>query len=269
MAESTNGVIHLPRNKQSIANQLLLEHCSVAYQPMQLVNSRRFIGVEIFARWSHPHYGELSAPELIELAEERGIIDELTVRILQQALPEFKLLCEHDANLSLSVNVSPASFQHPSFLTVLIEQCKQHGIHPNQLILEFPESVVFNQINHFIGLLEKFRKAGFKVALDDFGTADATATTLAQMHLHQIKVDISVIANIHSSKEAEFLAKAVMRLAHQTGVLVTAEGIEDIATLNTVAELGFDIIQGFQISRPLTIAELCTWVAENKNPQTA
>lgn len=269
MAESTNGVIYLPRNNRNIANELLLNHCSVAYQPMQLANSRRFIGVEIFARWSHPHHGELSAPEFIELAEERGIIDELTVRILQQALPEFKLLCEQHADLCLSVNVSPISFKHPHFLNVLTELCEQHGIHPSQLILELPESVVLSRIDHFIELLEKFRKAGFKVALDDFGTADATAMVIAQMHLHQIKVDISVIAAIHTSKEAEFLAKAAMRLAHQTGVLVTAEGVEDLATLATVAEIGFDIIQGFQISKPLSTQELFTWVAANQNPQIA
>ncbi|WP_157981228.1 EAL domain-containing protein [Aliidiomarina iranensis] len=261
MPESAK-VLNMPIAKRHLSAELLQEQFSVAYQPRQLTSSRRIVGLEIFARWEHPKYGFIPPADFIHIAEQRDIIDQLTLQILHQALPEFKRLLKQRPELSLSVNISPLSFQHPNFLTSLINICNDYQVAPSQIILDFSESVISDDIDGFIGLIKTFRVAGFKIALDDFGTGNVTATVVERLHLHELKVDISVTQQLTLSKESEFLAKAALRLARQTGALTTAEGVETEETLELVSELGFDIIQGYQISKPMFIDELNAWLRE-------
>lgn len=260
MKSEQTKILTMPIAKKHLSAELLQEQFSVAYQPRQLATSRRLVGLEIFARWQHPKYGFIPPSDFIHIAEKRDVIDQLTLQILHQALPEFKRMLANRPDLTLSINISPKSFQHSNFLSAMINICSDYQIQPNQIILDFPEYVVSNQMEEFVELIKQFRKAGFKIALDDFGTGNATSLVIERLHLHEIKVDISVTQQLTLSKESEFLAKAAIRLARQTGTLTTAEGVENEETLDIVAEMGFDIVQGFQISKPMFIDELNAWL---------
>ncbi|RUO38219.1 hypothetical protein CWE13_00790 [Aliidiomarina shirensis] len=262
MTSEQTKILTMPIAKKHLSADLLQEQFSVAYQPRQLATSRRIVGLEIFARWEHPKYGFIPPADFIHIAEKRDVIDQLTLQILHQALPEFKRLLLQRPALTLSVNISPLSFKHSNFLDSLIAICEDYGISPNQIILDFSEAVVSDDIDTFIDLIKQFRVAGFKIALDDFGTGDTTSVIIERLHLHEIKVDISVTQQLTLSKESEFLVKAAIRLAQQTGALTTAEGVENEETLDIVAEMGFDMVQGFQISKPMFIDELNAWLKE-------
>lgn len=253
-------ILTMPIAKKHLSAELLQEQFSVAYQPRQSTTSRKLVGVEIFARWQHPKYGFIPPADFILIAEQRDVIDQLTLQILHQALPEFKRLLVQTPDLTLSVNISPLSFQHSNFLNSLCSICDDYKVPTSQVILDFPEAIVCDDIELFSDLIKQFRHAGFKIALDDFGTGNATSTVIERLHLHELKIDISVTQQLTLSKESEFLAKAAIRLAQQTGTLTTAEGVENEETLDIVAEMGFDIVQGFQISKPMFIDEFNAWL---------
>lgn len=273
MASAEGNVVHLQRSITTITNTLLYQHCSLVFQPRQLVVSKRLLGVEALLRWQHPVYGEINATNIIKLAEKRRIIDHFSLYIINLALVEFKQLCNNYAGqpqLTLSVNITPLSLKHPEFLKGLIGLCNEHSIATSQLILDFPEHlVVASDAEKLIDKLSEYRQAGFKLALDDFGTAEATAPIIERLHLHELKVDVQVISAVSQSKEAELLAKAALRLAAHAGILTTAEGVENAATQALIAELGFDIMQGYALCKPLSSQELQAWCHEyqkSRNP---
>lgn len=256
--ETEKKVLSMPQPISRLSEHLLHEQFSVALQPRVNVHTQLLHGFEVFARWQHPQRGYIAPAQFIHIAESQELIDQLTFFVIEQAAPIFKQYNQSHA-LKLSINISPLSFRHPDFLTELLRICEQSGLKPKQLILDFPESVVTDDFQTFSLLLDQFREAGFLVALDDFGTSDATALNIDRMHLHELKLDYTITKAMVKDKESRFLAQSAITVARHGDVLITAECIEDQDTLDLAKRLGVDIVQGYFIGKPMFKEELANW----------
>lgn len=263
MAAKSKGIFNMPLNAEHLRKVLDEHGFEVAFQPRVLVPSGRLTGFEIYARWNHEELGYISPAQFIRLAEKRELIDTLTQEILNAGLPVFARIAKRMPQLTLSVNISPVSFTHSSFLQLLLERCNAYDIAPSQIILEFPELEIYQNMEIFANSLKHYQDAGFRIALDDFGTGESNALMLDKLNLSEIKIDISVIQALKISKEAEFLAKAALKLASQSGVLATAEGVETEEIMSFVEKLGFDMAQGFYIAHPMSASALEAWLEQN------
>lgn len=263
MATHSKGIFNMPLNAEHLRKVLDEHGFEVAFQPRITVPTGRLAGFEIYARWNHEDLGYISPTQFIRLAEKRELIDTLTQEILNAGLPVFAGIVKRMPNLTLSVNISPISFTHSSFLQLLLERCSAYELAPNQIILEFPELEIYQNMEIFANSLKHYQDAGFLIALDDFGTGESNALMLNKLNLSEIKIDISVIQSMKTSKEAEFLAKAALKLASQSGIFATAEGVETEETMSAVQQLGFDMAQGFYIAHPMSASELEAWLEQN------
>lgn len=263
MAAKSKGIFNMPLNAEHLRKVLDQHGFEVAFQPRVIVQTGRLTGFEIYARWNHEELGYISPAQFIHLAEQRELIDTLTKEILDAGLPVFAGIAKRIPHLTLSVNISPVSFTHSSFLQLLLESCAAHDLAPTQIILEFPELEIYQNMEVFADSLKRYQNAGFRIALDDFGTGESNALMLDKLGLSEIKIDISVIQALKTSKEAEFLAKAALKLANQSGVLATAEGVETAEIMDFIKQLGFDMAQGFHIAHPMSATDLEAWLEQH------
>ncbi|WP_194755819.1 EAL domain-containing protein [Aliidiomarina indica] len=265
MAASAKGIFNMPLNAEHLRKVLDEHGFEVAFQPRVIVTTGRLTGFEIYARWNHEELGYISPIEFIQLAKKRELIDTLTQEVLNAGLPVFAEIAKRIPNLSLSVNISPVSFTHSDFLQRLLESCVAFDLAPSQIILEFPELEIYQNMEVFAESLMRYQRAGFRIALDDFGTGESNALMIEKLKLSEIKIDVAVIKAIKTSKEAEFLAKAALKLANQSGILATAEGVETEETMEHIKLLGFDMAQGYYIAHPMSASALEAWLRQHSH----
>lgn len=237
---------------------MLREQFSAALQPRIDLHSKLLCGFEVFARWLHPQYGYIAPSQFIHIAEKQALIDQLTLHVVEQGLSIFQHYNQQH-NLKLSVNISPESFSHPDFFVALHLLCERYQTKPNDIILDFSETVVRDDFAKFSPLLNESHQHGFLMALDDFGVAESTAIDIQRMEIYELKLDHSIVNYLTESKEARDLAQAAIKIANTLGALVTAECIENEATLQQAINLGCDIAQGYYVGPPMFAQELQQW----------
>ena len=236
------------------------EEIEVAYQPKIACATGRLTGFEALARWQHREAGWVPPPQFVALAEDNGLIEQLTDQVMVQALAWFAREV-HDGSLTLSVNLSPLSLTDPRLVYRLTDHCAHAGINPARVVLELTESSRTRDLAMSLKLLTRLRMHGFMLSLDDFGTGYSSMQRLAQLPFSEIKVDRSFVADAAGSEEARMVVKSVVDLGHGLGLTVTAEGVEDQETLELLDALGTDLAQGFHVARPMSADQAVAWAA--------
>lgn len=253
-----DNVVTLPQTASRLSEHLLREQFSAALQPRIDLHSKLLYGFEVFARWQHPQYGYIAPAQFIHIAEKQALIDQLTLHVVEQGLQMFQPYNQQN-NLKLSVNISPVTFSHSDFFIALHSLCERYGIQPQQIILDFSESVVREEFSRFEPLLRQSHEHGFLMALDDFGTAESTAVDIQRMEIHELKLDQSIVKYFTESREARMLAQAAIKIASSLDALVTAECVENKETLDQAVALGCDLAQGYYLGPPMFADELAQW----------
>ena len=230
------------------------------FQPKLDLRSGVSCGVEALVRWEHPVRGLLSPDSFIPLAEKTGLIDVITVEVLDQALGHVKewVLAGHD--LSVSVNVPARSLADTNFPQTVVSALERHGVRPDRLILEITESALIADAVKANEVVRQLRARGVKISIDDFGTGYSSIAHLRDMPPHELKIDRSFVMNMHDNARDEAIVHAVIDLAKHLQLRVVAEGVEDDRALHTLIDLGCHEAQGYHISRPLPAADLAEWL---------
>jgi len=242
---------------------------TVVYQPKILCASGGLAGFEVLARWQHPVHGMIGPDRFIPLAEEAGLVDRLTLQVLDLALAWFipwrRAAAGRDA-LTLSINLSARSLGQPEMVTRLQQHCQRVGLAADLLVFELTETAAMDNPTLALELLTRLRMQGFQLSIDDFGTGYSSMVQLVRLPFSEVKVDRSFVMSVARSEESRAVIRSIVGLGHSLGLRVTAEGVEDETAMAFLRQVGCDEAQGYLIARPMNGAALAAWVAARPDP---
>nr|WP_239140197.1 EAL domain-containing protein [Plantactinospora endophytica] len=221
----------------------------LAFQPVVAVPSVRPVGAEALLRWHHPELGSVGPDEFIPLAEECGMIAKLGAWVLHRACHQLSLWLAAGHDVWLSVNVSPRELHAPEYVVQVAEALRAHRVPPQRLVLEVTEHAVATDLDELIRRLRALRLTGVRIALDDFGAGYSSLGQLRRLPIDILKIDHSLVAGPEPIRPPDGRAFApmvdvVMRLGHQLGLEVIAEGVTNPTELAAVVEAGCRFGQG-------------------------
>ena len=231
------------------------------FQPLCAAATGEVVGVEALARWRHPQRGVLAPAHFLDLAEGAGLLDDLTDVLLAESLRQ--LVSWHAAGhqLHLSVNISPRTLRDPHFPERVAAALRTSGVEAKWLTLEITEHVLVTDATKSIEAMLELRALGCRIAIDDFGTGYSSLSYLKRLPVDELKIDRSFVAMLGKDPQDEIIVRAAIDLAHQFGLSVTAEGVEDELSWQMLAVMTADVVQGYHLSRPLTSEAFVTWLA--------
>lgn len=245
------------------------EELLLAYQPQvrlqgldtdgATVPSSHVYGVEALVRWRHPEIGLIGPGEFIAVAEETGLIVPLGLWVLRTACQQAaRWMREDGVTLRVSVNLSARQARDPALVQNVLNVLAETGLPPHMLELEITESVLMEDIEANIALLEALHMAGISLSIDDFGTGYSSLAYLQRFPIQKLKIDRSFVQRMPGDGEA--IAGAVIAMAHSLKMEVVAEGVEDPEQLALLRRAGCDLGQGYLFSRPQQAEPLMAWL---------
>ncbi|SDO36867.1 bifunctional diguanylate cyclase/phosphodiesterase [Geodermatophilus sp. DSM 45219] len=242
---------------------------SVVFQPIIDARSSDIVSVETLVRWAHPRYGSVAPDEFIHLAEQIGRIGPLTDHVLDLALARCRRWLDQDIALSVAVNLSARCLTEPDLVDRVRRALRRHGVPGELLTLELTEGSVVDDSVRSSTVLADLHALGLRLSMDDFGTGYSSLSQLRQLPIDEVKIDKSFVLGMSTSQGESFIARSIIELAHNLGLRVVAEGVEDELTRNLLAEMGCDKLQGFLVSRPLPDERLESWILARAGVRSA
>lgn len=230
------------------------------YQPQVWLATGKLAGVETLVRWQHPKDGMVFPDQFVSVAEEHGLIDDLTQTVLSAALRQARVW--HDANLPLhvAVNVSMDNLTSLEFPDMVVREVKAAGIPLTSLVLEVTESRLMKNPLDVIDILTRLRLKHIGLSIDDFGTGHSSLSQLRDIPFDELKVDRGFVhgANVDASLQA--ILEASLGMAHQLGMKTVAEGVEDRSDWEFLRKTSCDLGQGYFIAKPMPAEDLLAWM---------
>jgi EAL domain-containing protein (putative c-di-GMP-specific phosphodiesterase class I)/CheY-like chemotaxis protein len=228
------------------------------YQPKASLVQNGWIidGVEALARWQHPRLGLVMPNDFIPLAEQTGLIGELTSVMLNAALKQVRAWQEQGVRLGCAVNLPPSLVTDLSFPDRVAALLAENAVDGSQLVLEITETATIQNPTATMAILTRLRVKRVGLSLDDFGTGYSSLTQLYQMPFNEMKIDKGLVMNVPRSREANTMVQSLIELGHNLGLKICAEGVENRAALDMLAILGCDRCQGYFISRAVPASEI-------------
>jgi diguanylate cyclase (GGDEF)-like protein len=242
---------------------------SVVFQPIIDARTSDIVSVETLVRWAHPRYGSIAPDEFIHLAEQIGRIGPLTDYVLDLALARCRRWLDQDIALSVAVNLSARCLTEPDLVDRVRRALRRHAVPGELLILELTEGSVVDDSVRSGTVLADLHALGLRLSMDDFGTGYSSLSQLRQLPIDEVKIDKSFVLGMATSQGESFIARSIIELAHNLGLRVVAEGVEDELTRNLLAEMGCDKLQGFLVSRPLPDERLESWILARTGVRSA
>jgi EAL domain-containing protein (putative c-di-GMP-specific phosphodiesterase class I) len=234
------------------------------YQPKASLVQNGWVidGVEALARWQHPRLGLVMPNEFIPLAEQNGLIGDLTDAMLRASLVQVREWQRQELRLTCAVNLPPSLVTDLRFPDRLAALLAEHGVDGSQLVLEITETATIQNPTTTMGILTRLRVKRIGLSLDDFGTGFSSLTQLYQMPFNEMKIDKSLVMNVPHSREANTMVGSLIELGHNLGLKICAEGVENRAALDMLAIMGCDRCQGYFISRAIPAADIANFVSQ-------
>jgi diguanylate cyclase (GGDEF)-like protein len=229
------------------------------YQPITHLRTGIVVGVEALVRWEHPKLGRLMPGTFIDLAEQTGLSDQLTMIVLDTALAEWSGV-ETITPLTISVNLSRRNLQDPELPHRIAELLRAHGADPSRLALEITENVLLSDPARSMETLTRLHGMGVRLIIDDFGTGYSSLSYLRRLPVDEIKIDRSFVADIGGGHD-DVIVRSTIELAHNLSLTVVGEGVETAMAFERLLELGCDTAQGMFISTPARADDVREWMA--------
>jgi diguanylate cyclase (GGDEF)-like protein/PAS domain S-box-containing protein len=237
------------------------DELEVAYQPIIDLTTGKIHAVEALARWTHPRLGQIHPGEFIAQAERTGMIQPLTARILDASLRQMRKWGEQNHDFSVCLNISPRILHDAHFPMALQGVVDEYGLITQRLTLEITETAIFFDPDNAMRILNQLRELGFQIAIDDFGTGYSSLSYLQKMPLDELKIDQSFIREIHTNPADAVIVRSTIELAHNLGLKVVAEGIEEPDHIGLLQEMNCDFAQGYFFSKPQSGEDISSWLA--------
>jgi diguanylate cyclase (GGDEF)-like protein len=229
------------------------------YQPIVHLKTGVVAGVEALVRWNHPQHGRLLPVDFVDLAEQTGLINQLTTIVLDTALSEWSGL-ETTTPLTVAVNLSPRNLQDPELPQRVEDFLNLHGAAPSTLALEITENVLLTDPTRSMECLQRLHAMGVRIVIDDFGTGYSSLSYLRRLPVNELKIDRSFIADLSSGRD-DVIVRSTIELAHNLGLSVVGEGVESAAIHDQLLALGCDTAQGSYFADPAPVAQMRGWIA--------
>ncbi len=230
------------------------------YQPKIGVATGVVIGVESLVRWNHPTDGLVFPDQFIGVAEQHGLIDDLTRTVIINALAQAKAWQDAGLWLKVAINVSMDNLTSVAFADFVAEQAAAAGVAPQDIVLELTESRFMQDQRAPLEILTRLRIKRFRLSIDDFGTGHSSLTHLRDISFDELKIDRSFVHGAWRDKTALALYHVSLNLGEQFGMEVVAEGVEDHDDWTLIKQTGCDLAQGYFIARPMKADTLPDWI---------
>lgn len=234
------------------------------YQPKADLGSGQIQGLEALIRWQHPALGLIPPDHFIPLAEHTGLIKPLTSWVLETSLRQLQHWRAQTDDvfpdeMTVAVNLSTRSLLDDDFPAEVVSALDRWGVPAHLLELEITESAIMADPMRAHRLLTELATLGVKIAIDDFGTGYSSLAYLQNLPVRQLKIDRSFVLHMHQNPSDAIIVRSVIDLGHNLGLETVAEGIEDLATWEQLANLGCDSAQGYFLARPMPAEQLGAW----------
>jgi diguanylate cyclase (GGDEF)-like protein len=229
------------------------ERLVLHYQPQVDLRNGEIVAAEALVRWPHERLGLVPPLEFLPLAEEAGLMGPLTRLVLDQAVAQCATWRSAGSRIAMSVNVSSSNLLDPGFIDVVKATLRRHRVPASGLILEMTETTIIRDFAACQSVIEELRSLGMGVSIDDFGSGFTSLAYLGSLPITELKLDRTFIGGLSTNgREQDIkLVRATIELGHALGLVVVAEGIETLATLELLALLGCDRAQGYFTGRPV------------------
>ena len=240
------------------------------YQPKVLLGERRCYGFEALIRWVHPELGFVPPNDFIPIAELTTLIHPLTAWVLERAIEQCRHWQDQGMSLSIAVNLSARNLMDDNIPKLVDRLLKKYELPPLRLELEITESSIMTDPTRALRNLDALHALGVHLAIDDFGTGYSSLAYLKRLPVQTLKIDNSFVRNMLEDLQDELIVNSTIHLAHNMGLTVVAEGVENEALLARLTEMGCDEAQGYFIGRPMAVINAEEWIVESgwiKQPQ--
>lgn len=237
---------------RALRDALASRRFELFYQP-QIDAQGNVVGAEALLRWRDPKRGLVPPGEFIQAAEDTGFILPLGQWVLAAACAQLSLWRGHPhlGQLRLSINVSALQLRQPDFVPQVLDALQRSEIEGDLLTLELTESVLLDDLQAAVAKMQALRAAGIRLSLDDFGTGYSSLSYLRQMPLSELKIDRGFVAGIENDPHAASIARNLLRMGHDLGIDVIAEGIEEQTQYEYLREQGCTRFQGYLFGKPM------------------
>ncbi len=242
----------------------------VCYQPIIKAADGSLVSVESLIRWQHPAHGLIGPMDFIPIAEETGLIVPVGRWVLEQAclqMADWQKRLGDRAPSTIAVNLSRRQLIDVNLLEDVRIAISQAQLDPTCLELEVTETVVMDEIERVLPVMDRLRELGVHLVMDDFGTGHSSLSCLHEFPIDSLKIDRAFIANMGRKPEHGTITRAIIRLAHDLGVNVVAEGIETLEQLMQLQAMDCDFAQGYYFARPLMPRQFENWRIPSVFPQ--
>ena len=249
--EMTNKALEKMALQNALAHALVRNEFLLHYQPKMDLQTRRIVGVEALLRWKNTQYGYITPDEIIALAEESGLINQVTEWVIATGCKQLKKWHEMGlTGLTLSVNCSPRQFKQSAFPNEILKILTGIGVLPQSLIIEVTEETLMHDPENTLRTLYTLRDIGIKIAIDDFGTGYWSLGNLRRLSVDEIKIDKTFIKKLHIDETSRAIITAIIAMVHKLGIKVVAEGVETREQYDFLLNEGCTEIQGYYLTRP-------------------
>jgi diguanylate cyclase (GGDEF)-like protein len=222
------------------------------YQPKVSPRTGRWVGAEALIRWQHPMRGMIAPDQFIPLAEQTGLIKNVSQWVLNAAICQAREWLSMGLDVPIAVNLSMRDLHDPTLPETVAGLLRRWQVPPSQLVVEITENGVMADPAHALQIIAGLRAMGLRIAIDDFGTGYSSLGYLKRLPVDELKIDRSFIRDLATDKDDLAIVRSTIGLGHDLGLSIVAEGVEDAATWELLRGLGCDVAQGYFMGRPMT-----------------
>lgn len=252
-----------------IADVIEANELRVVYQPKVDIRSNRMVSVEALVRWPSDHPQFVPVNVLIDTVERCGLVEALTLQVLSTVLRETSGWKTAGLDVTVWVNLSARLLSQPDLPRTLAHKMEVWFAEPGSIGLEITESALIRDLDKTVEVLSELKRLGFPLAIDDFGTGYSSFAYLRRFPIDELKIDRVFVDNMTESLQDKQIVQSIIDLAHNFGLPVVAEGVERLETLQALAAMECEQIQGYYFAKPMPAQELLIWCADfHRNADT-
>ena len=255
---------------EELREALDLDQFVLRYQPKEefAVSGASKYSAECLVRWQHPTQGLIYPDRFIALVERQGWMPDLTTIVFNQAIRQQRQWQKDGLQINLSINVSASDITSLILPETVSRLLADNELDTTTITLEVTESELMGELTTSLDVLTRLRLKGVRLSIDDFGTGYSSLLQLFRMPFSELKIDQSFVSKMVVDMEALAIVKACILLGEQFNMRVVAEGVEDRATKELLAELGCQAVQGYFIAKPMAAEDLRSWLALQLKPKS-
>jgi len=254
----------LPIDAEQLRRALERGEIQVHYQPKADIRSGTISGVEALARWEHPALGLVPPDQFIPIAEHNGLIHQLTIEVMNQAMLQAAAWKARGLSLPVAINLSPLLLEHSHLAQEISSLQQSHGLEADEVVLEITESSLVSGLGVAMGVLARLRLRGFGLSIDDYGTGFSSMQQLARIPFTELKIDRSFVRGAYERENLQVILRSAIAMANELGLVTVAEGVESVEEWRLLHGYGCTHGQGWLIARAMPGAAIIPWLRAHR-----